>query len=132
MRLTCPLCGTRDRREFYYYGASDYLDRPGPAATDADWDSYLHLRDNPAGITRDLWYHEMGCSAWIEVTRNTVTHEILSSRMLAGPGASGGDISPKKKPAGPRARATAQDRSATQKGPAPRPRAVRKPKGGAA
>lgn len=83
MRLTCPLCGTRDRREFYYYGAAVYAGRPGEGAGPADWDDYLHLRDNPAGETRDLWYHEQGCAAWIEVTRNTVTHAITGTRLLA-------------------------------------------------
>lgn len=83
MRLTCPLCGTRDRREFYYYGADAYLDRPAPEAEPAAWDDYLHLRDNPAGVTRDLWYHETGCGAWLVVTRNTVTHEILGSELVA-------------------------------------------------
>ena len=83
MRITCPLCGSRDRREFTYYGASDYLDRPAEDAPSEAWDDYLHLRDNPAGETRDLWYHELGCSAWIEVTRNTVTHAILATRLVA-------------------------------------------------
>lgn len=83
MRLTCPLCGTRDRREFYYYGAADYLNRPEPGAGDAAWDDYLHLRDNLAGVTRDLWYHELGCSAWILVERNTVTHEVLGTALVA-------------------------------------------------
>lgn len=83
MRLTCPLCGERDRREFYYYGAADYLNRPEPGADDAAWDAYLHLRDNPAGVTRDLWYHELGCSAWILVERNTVTHEVLGTTLVA-------------------------------------------------
>lgn len=82
MRLDCPCCGIRDRREYTYYGASVYLDRPaGDAGLDA-WDSYLHLRDNPAGVTRDLWYHDP-CATWLEVTRNTVTHEILSTRPIA-------------------------------------------------
>lgn len=125
MRLTCPHCGTRDRREFTYYGASDYLHRPGPDAADDDWDAYLHLRDNPAGLTRDLWYHETGCSAWIEVTRNTVTHQILASRLVAAAEASGGDISPKKRPA----RAKAAPAADT---PAAKPRAPRRPKGGGA
>jgi methylglutamate dehydrogenase subunit B len=83
MRLTCPLCGPRDRREFYYYGASDYLNRPAADAPPEAWDNHLHLRDNPAGEVRDVWYHEMGCSAWIEVTRNTVTHEVLATRLVA-------------------------------------------------
>lgn len=77
MRLTCPLCGERDRREFYYQGAAVALQRPAPDAGDAAWDTYLHLRDNPAGETRDLWQHEAGCGAWLVVTRNTVTHEVV-------------------------------------------------------
>ena len=84
MRLTCPLCGDRDRREFYYYGSDDYLDRPGPEAPASAWDDYLHNRDNPAGITRDLWYHEQGCAQWLAVTRSTVTHEILRVELVAG------------------------------------------------
>ncbi|MEM9575913.1 MAG: sarcosine oxidase subunit delta [Pseudomonadota bacterium] len=77
MRLTCPLCGDRDRREFYYRGAAVGLARPAPDAGMAAWNDYLHLRDNPAGEARDLWYHDAGCGAWLVVTRNTVTHEIL-------------------------------------------------------
>ncbi len=83
MRLKCPLCGDRDRREFYYYGAEDYLHRPVEGASLADWDNHLHLRDNPAGMTRDLWYHEAGCAQWLVVTRNTVTHEILGVDLVA-------------------------------------------------
>lgn len=85
MRITCPLCGPRDRREFYYYGASAYLNRPAEDADIGAWDDYLHLRENPAGVTRDLWYHDLGCASWIEVERNTVTHEILSTRLIAEP-----------------------------------------------
>jgi sarcosine oxidase subunit delta len=83
MRLTCPLCGSRDRREFYYYGAEDYLHRPKADAAPAEWDNYLHLRDNPAGVVRDLWYHEQGCAQWLVVTRNTVTHEISGVELVA-------------------------------------------------
>jgi len=76
MRLTCPHCGDRDLREFSYKGHASYLDRPGPDAAPEAWNDYLHLRDNPAGDTRDLWFHELGCSAWLVVTRNTITHAI--------------------------------------------------------
>ena len=38
---------------------------------------YGYLRKNPAGIHRELWYHEQGDRSWLVVTRNTVTHEIL-------------------------------------------------------
>ena len=78
MRLNCPICGPRDLREFTYMGDATYLDRPAPGAGIDAWDRYLHLRDNPAGVTRELWQHTAGCGAWLVVERNTVTHEILS------------------------------------------------------
>ena len=83
MRLTCPLCGARDRREFHYYGSDDYLDRPAVDAAPAAWDDYLHNRDNPAGITRDLWYHEQG-RAVAGGAAQYHHHEIPSVDLVAG------------------------------------------------
>ena len=83
MRLICPLCGPRDRREFYYSGSDDTLNRPAPDAPPEAWDDMLHLRANPAGVTQDLWYHETGCGSWLRVTRNTMTHEILATERIA-------------------------------------------------
>ena len=81
MRITCPHCGTRDRREFYYQGDAIALDRPDSEVGLDAWDNYLHLRDNPAGDTRDMWQHTP-CGAWIVVDRNTVTH-VVSGSVLA-------------------------------------------------
>ena len=50
----------------------------------ADWDDYVHLRENPAGQTRDLWHHDAGCGAWLVVTRNTVTHAISDVVLAKG------------------------------------------------
>ncbi|QFT59257.1 Sarcosine oxidase, delta subunit family [Sulfitobacter sp. THAF37] len=83
MRIDCPLCGSRDRREFYYQGDAVALARPAPEANEAAWDGYVHLRDNPAGPTRELWHHEAGCSAWLVVTRDTVSHEISDVALAA-------------------------------------------------
>ena len=77
MRLDCPLCGPRDRREFTYKGDALALARPDPGAPAPVWNDYLHNRDNPAALTRELWYHETGCTAWLVVTRNVTTHEIF-------------------------------------------------------
>ena len=82
MRLTCPICGDRDRREFYYQGAAIALARPAPDAGEAAWDDYVHLRDNPAGRTADLWYHEAGCGSWLRVERDTVTHAVLAVELV--------------------------------------------------
>jgi sarcosine oxidase subunit delta len=59
------------------------LARPAEDAGADAWDSYLHLRDNPAGETRDLWQHEAGCGAWLVVTRNTVTHTVSQVALAA-------------------------------------------------
>ncbi len=83
MRITCPHCGERDRREFYYRGAAVDLDRPAPDAGVGAWDDFVYLRDNPAGPTRELWYHDGGCGAWIVVTRDTVSHEMLGVQLAS-------------------------------------------------
>ncbi len=76
MRITCPNCGERDRREFYYQGDALALSRPAPDAGAEAWDDYLHNRENLAGDIRDMWFHEAGCGAWLVVERNTVTHAV--------------------------------------------------------
>ena len=81
MRVTCPNCGERDRREFYVKGAA--LARPEADAALDDWHDHVNLRDNLAGETNELWYHEMGCGAWIEVCRNTVSHKVVSTRLAS-------------------------------------------------
>jgi heterotetrameric sarcosine oxidase delta subunit len=83
MRMTCPNCGSRDRREFTWGGDALALNRPGRDAGPETWDSYIHLRDNPAGRTRDLWYHDP-CGAWIVAERDTVTHDVFSTTPATG------------------------------------------------
>lgn len=84
MRLRCPICGERDRREFYYQGAAVMLDRPAPDAGEAAWDDYLHVRENSAGEVEELWCHEAGCGAWLKVTRNVSTHEVKAVALVRG------------------------------------------------
>ncbi|MEM9971946.1 MAG: sarcosine oxidase subunit delta [Pseudomonadota bacterium] len=77
MIIDHPLLGPRDAAEFVYKGDASLIARPdGRQASDADMHDYAHLRDNPAGLHRELWYHEHGDRSWLVVTRDTVTHEI--------------------------------------------------------
>ena len=82
MRITCPLCGERDRREFYYKGDAVALNRPAVDAGAEAWDDYLHNRDNPAGETTDMWQHTP-CGAWLAVERNTVTHAVTATTLTS-------------------------------------------------
>ena len=83
MIINHPLLGPRDAAEFVYLGDADMIDRPsglGEGAEDAMYE-YVYLRDNPAGLHRELWYHEQGDRSWLVVTRNTLTHEITEVQL---------------------------------------------------
>jgi len=83
MRITCPYCGSRDQREFTVMGDARLMQRPDAAAADAmaHFSAYLHARDNPAGLHRELWYHGAGCQSWLVVTRDTRTHKIAGAEL---------------------------------------------------
>jgi len=76
VRISCVLCGDRDSSEFSYLG--DASVRRPVEGDESDWASYVYLRDNPAGRHRELWFHASGCRLWLEVERDTLTHEIFS------------------------------------------------------
>ena len=84
MRIPCCFCGERGNEEFAYLGDAT-VERPqdDPAlpldkAAQQGWIDFVYLRDNPAGAHRELWQHVAGCHAWLVVTRNVRTHEILT------------------------------------------------------
>ena len=91
MRIPCPHCGPRGHEEFAYYGDATPV-RPDPAGADAEraFCDYVYLRDNPAGVHRELWYHAHGCQAWLIVERDTRTHavgRVLTARDVVVPAA---------------------------------------------
>ncbi|MDD7970721.1 sarcosine oxidase subunit delta [Roseinatronobacter alkalisoli] len=80
MIINHPLLGPCDAQEFTYLGDARLIERPdgmadGAAAAFFD---YAYLRENPAGEHRELWFHEQGDRSWLVVTRNTLTHDIIS------------------------------------------------------
>lgn len=81
MRLTCPICGTRDLREFSYRGAATLMQRPAADAGLEAFHAYVHIRENPAGPHAELWQHDGGCRAWLRVERDTRTHAIADVRL---------------------------------------------------
>ena len=79
MIINHPHLGPRNAAEFTILGDADLLKRPDWQADDADdaFYRYLYLRDNPAGLHRELWFHEQGDRSWLVVTRDTVTHAVV-------------------------------------------------------
>lgn len=84
MRITCCHCGERDSSEFVCLGAAPPA-RPDPDGPDAlrRFHEYVHLRDNVRGKHDEYWYHAYGCHAWLKVTRDTRTHEMLGVSPVA-------------------------------------------------
>ena len=78
MLINHPLLGPRDAAEFVYLGDASLINRPDwqTENTAEEFYEYQYLRDNPAGETRELWFHEQGDRSWLVGTRNTLTHEI--------------------------------------------------------
>ena len=79
MIINHPLLGPRDSAEFTYLGDASLINRPDPETdTLSDFHDYGYMRDNPAGLHRELWFHEGGDRSWLIVTRDTTTHEITN------------------------------------------------------
>ncbi|MBX9730813.1 MAG: sarcosine oxidase subunit delta [Sphingomonas sp.] len=83
MRLPCPFCGDRDAQEFVYRGDA----WPVRPSDDADFHDYVHLRDNPAGMITEHWYHAQGCRQWLIVNRDTRSHAISGTAFAKAPDA---------------------------------------------
>ena len=80
MIINHPHLGPRDASEFTILGDAGLINRPDWQADDADeaFYNYQYLRDNPAGLHRELWFHEQGDRSWLVVTRDTVTHAVIA------------------------------------------------------
>ena len=80
MIINHPHLGPRDASEFTILGDASLINRPDWQAGDAGdaFYTYQYLRDNPAGLHRELWFHEQGDRSWLVVTRDTVTHAVIA------------------------------------------------------
>ena len=79
--IYCPYCEEhREEEEFRPKGQAHIVRPKDPeACSDEEWGDYLFFRDNPRGIHHEMWVHAVGCRKFFNVTRNTVTYEILET-----------------------------------------------------
>lgn len=89
MRIPCPICGSRDSREFRVLGEAGAT-RPDSSIESADADGqiaafseYVYRRDSIPGEMREYWFHASGCGGWLIVRRNAVTHEVLGADLAS-------------------------------------------------
>ena len=80
IRIICPFCGTRDHTEFSYEGDAT-VEYPALDASQDAWFEAVFLRENPRGPHTEYWRHIYGCGSFLEVQRDTRTHEIHSVKL---------------------------------------------------
>ena len=79
--IYCPYCEEHREEEEFHPKGQAHIARPAnpEACSDKQWGDYLFFRDNPRGIHHELWVHAVGCRKFFNITRNTVTYEILET-----------------------------------------------------
>jgi sarcosine oxidase, subunit delta len=79
--IYCPYCEEHREEEEFHPKGQAHIARPADpeACSDEQWGDYLFFRDNPRGIHHELWVHAVGCRKFFNITRNTVTYEILET-----------------------------------------------------
>ena len=75
--IPCPWCGPRNDSEFTP-GGEAHIARPPAAASDQQWGDYLYYRKNIKGPQLERWFHAYGCRRWLNVARDSVTHDITA------------------------------------------------------
>lgn len=74
-RLDCPFCGPRELEEFHFLKT-----RAEPDATPF---GDVYQRINRVDASSEHWQHVSGCRAWLLVTRNPSTGEVLDVKRLS-------------------------------------------------
>ena len=79
--IYCPYCEEHREEEEFHPKGQAHIARPEDpeACRDEQWGDYLLVRDNPRGIHHELWVHAVGCRKFFNITRHTVSYEILET-----------------------------------------------------
>lgn len=81
LHIYCPHCDEyREEEEFRPKGEAHIARPQKPEETsDEAWGDYLFFRKNPRGLHHEQWFHAAGCRKFFNVTRHTVSYEILET-----------------------------------------------------
>jgi sarcosine oxidase subunit delta len=79
LTLQCPYCGVMAEETELSAGGEAHLKRYGPGSSDADFETYMFMRENPKGVHFERWRHSNGCGKWFHAARCTVTLEVFGT-----------------------------------------------------
>lgn len=79
--IRCPICAMeRPELEFRHAGEA-HIARPAEpmSASDAEWEAFLYLRENPKGVIAERWRHIHGCGLFFNALRDTVSDRFIAT-----------------------------------------------------
>ena len=79
LTLHCPYCGVDAEETELAAGGEAHLKRFGPGSTDADFETYMFMRENKKGVHLERWRHAYGCGKWFLAARDTNTLEVYGT-----------------------------------------------------
>lgn len=79
LTLRCPYCGVDADETELSSGGEAHIRREASESSDADFEAYLFLRENPRGVHFERWRHAYGCGKWFHAARDTVTLEVFGT-----------------------------------------------------
>lgn len=89
LKLSCPICGLEADETEFHAGGEAHLTRPASAQpeniSDEEFRDYLFQRQNPRGISHELWQCTRGCGKWFHAARDTVTMEFKRFYRMSDP-----------------------------------------------
>ena len=85
--IHCPYCAeTLPEAEFTYAGQAHVIRPAQPSqASDAEWEAFLFLRENPKGAHYERWRHFHGCGRYFNAVRDTVSDRFLTTYEAGAP-----------------------------------------------
>ncbi len=86
--LTCPVCGLEADESAFESGSEGHLERPSSGSADASSgaaSTYLYTRENPKGISFELWHCRHGCGKWFHAARDTQTQDFRAFYKVGEP-----------------------------------------------
>lgn len=79
LTFQCPYCGVMAEETELSAGGEAHLKRFGPGSSDADFETYMFMRENPKGVHFERWRHSNGCGKWFHAARCTVSLEVFGT-----------------------------------------------------
>jgi len=85
--IRCPYCEMERPELEFRHGGEAHVARPADpsAADDAEWESFLFLRENPRGLFAERWRHVSGCGRFFNCLRDTVSDKIVTTYKAGQP-----------------------------------------------